>query len=188
MVGIAGLGGLGSVVAWALARSGVGRLIVADFDRVEGDNLNRQQYFVEQIGQSKVTATIENLQRVNPEVQVTGHEVQLDEANIPTIFADVDVVAECFDQASAKQMMVETVLTKLPGTPIVTVSGLAGYGHSNAIRTRVVTDRLILVGDNERGIDQGLPLTAGRVWIAASHQANAILELLLDGRIASETP
>ncbi len=49
-VGIAGLGGLGSSIAVALARVGVGKLIVADFDVVEPSNLNRQQYFVDQIG------------------------------------------------------------------------------------------------------------------------------------------
>jgi len=52
-VGIAGLGGLGSAIAVALARVGVGKLIVADFDVVEPSNLNRQQYFVDQIGMLK---------------------------------------------------------------------------------------------------------------------------------------
>ena len=50
-VGIAGAGGLGSNVAVALARAGVGRLVIADFDRIEPSNLNRQQYFVDQVGE-----------------------------------------------------------------------------------------------------------------------------------------
>ena len=55
-VGIAGLGGLGSTVAAAMTRTGVGRLVVVDFDVVEESNLNRQQYFADQIGKAKVEA------------------------------------------------------------------------------------------------------------------------------------
>ena len=67
-VGIAGVGGLGSAVAVSLARIGVGKLIIADFDVVEPSNLNRQQYFVDQLGYFKVDALTENLRRINPYV------------------------------------------------------------------------------------------------------------------------
>ncbi|MDD5459427.1 MAG: sulfur carrier protein ThiS adenylyltransferase ThiF [Phycisphaerae bacterium] len=181
-VGIAGLGGLGSVVAVALARASVGRLIIADFDKVDQSNLNRQHYFVDQIGQPKVAALTENLRRINPNVEITGFDGRLTADNIREIFADADVIAECFDKTDQKQMIVETVLTKMH-QPIVTVSGLAGYGNSNAIITRRINGRLILVGDGESGIDTNSFLTAARVGIAACHQANAILELLIDGKV-----
>jgi sulfur carrier protein ThiS adenylyltransferase len=179
IVGIAGLGGLGSNVAIALARAGVGRLIIADFDNIEQSNLNRQQYFIDQIGKSKVDCMIENLRRINPAVKVAGFRVKLDADNIPQVFADSDCIAECFDTASAKQMIVETVLSKMD-KPIVTISGLAGYGKSNEIITRRISPRLVLIGDGSRGIDTCKTLTAARVGIAAMHQANAILELLID--------
>ncbi len=70
VVGIAGVGGLGSSVAVALARVGVGRLMIADFDVVEPSNLNRQQYFIDQIGSYKVEALASNLRRINPYVTV----------------------------------------------------------------------------------------------------------------------
>ena len=180
VVGIAGLGGLGSNVAIALARAGAGKLIIADFDKVEQSNLNRQQFFVDQIGKSKVDCSIENLRRINPQVKVEGHKVTLNADNIPRIFAEVDCIAECFDTAAGKQMIVETVLTKMNPVKIVTVSGLAGYGKSNEIQTRRVGPRLVLVGDGQSGIDTCKLLTAARVGIAAMHQANAILELLID--------
>jgi len=183
VVGIAGLGGLGSNVAIALARTGVGKLIVADFDKVEPGNLNRQQYFVDQIGKAKVECMIENLRRINPDVKVEGHQVKLTSGNIPEIFSGAQVIAECFDKADAKQMIVETVLGKMKKCAIVSVSGLAGYGKSNAIQTRRISERLILVGDNESGIDLVKVLTAARVAIAANHQANAIVEVILDGEI-----
>lgn len=180
VVGIAGLGGLGSTVAVALARAGTGRLIIADFDVVESSNLNRQQYFTDQIGKAKVEAMMENLRRINPEVKVKGYQKKLNADNIPQIFADADVIAECFDKADEKQMLVETVLTKMEKPIVVSVSGLAGYGNSNAIQTKRISNRLILVGDSERGIDSEPVLTAARVGIAACHQANAIIEILLD--------
>jgi sulfur carrier protein ThiS adenylyltransferase len=179
-VGIAGLGGLGSTVAVALARAGIGRLIIADFDKIEPSNLNRQHYFVNQIGRYKVDALTENIKMINPDVKIKGHILKLTEDNIPQIFAEADVIAECFDKADQKQMIVETVLTKMTRPAIVSASGLAGYGKSNQIQTRRVSKRLILVGDTKTGTDTGLPLTAPRVWIAASHQANAIVEILID--------
>ena len=180
VVGVAGLGGLGSNVAIALARAGVGKLIIADNDLVEQSNLNRQQYFTDQIGKPKVDCIIENLRRINPRVEIESHQVTLAPDNIPRIFADADVIAECFDSAIAKQMIVETVLTKMDGVRIISVSGLAGYGKSNEITTRRISPRLVLVGDGRTGIDKCKILTAARVGIAAMHQANAIIELLID--------
>lgn len=180
VVGIAGLGGLGSTVAVALARADIGTLVIADFDTVEAGNLNRQQYFVDQIGKNKVDAMIENLQRINPNVTVKGYQKKLNPDNIQDIFVGSDVIAECFDKAQAKQMIVETVLNKMDKPIVVTVSGLAGYGNSNAIQTRRISDRLILIGDGQTGIDSQPILTAARVGIAACHQANAVIEVLID--------
>jgi sulfur carrier protein ThiS adenylyltransferase len=180
-VGIAGLGGLGSRVSCALARVGVGKLIIADFDVVEPSNLNRQQYFIDQIGSYKVTAMKDTLARVNPHVEVVTHRVRLTAVNIPEIFAGVNVVAECFDRADQKQMIVETVLGKMKDTAVVSVSGLAGYGRSNIIQTRKLSPRHILVGDLESASGPGRGLMAPRVGVAAYHQANAIVELLVDG-------
>jgi len=181
VVGIAGLGGLGSNVAVALARTGIGRLIIADFDKVEKDNLSRQQYFIDQVGEIKVDAMAENLMRINPDVKVDTHHIRLTAENIPDIFADADVIAECFDKAEEKQMIVQTVLSRMD-KPIVTVSGLAGYGNSNAIQTRRISGRLILIGDCESGINSVKILTAARVGIAAAHQANAIIETIMEDK------
>jgi sulfur carrier protein ThiS adenylyltransferase len=180
-VGIAGLGGLGSNVAVSLARIGIGKLIIADFDVVEPSNLNRQQYFIEQLGTNKVAALTENLKRINPYIKIDGHSVKLTPDNIPTIFKDCRIVAECFDKAQQKQMLVETVLNTMNDVIIVAVSGLGGYGRSNEIQTRRLSDRLILIGDSSSGIEAGFSLMAPRVAIAAGHQANAIVELIIEG-------
>jgi len=181
VIGVAGLGGLGSNVAVAMTRMGPGRLVLADFDVVEEPNLNRQQYFLDQVGRHKVDACIENLRRIRPDVELVGHKVRLTAQNIPQVFAGCRVVAECFDRSDQKQMLVETVLTRMPEAVVVSVSGLAGYGRSNEIVTRRISRRHILVGDCVSGIGPGVPLTSARVGVAAYHQANAILEVLLDG-------
>lgn len=186
-VGIAGLGGLGSSVAVALTRVGVGTLVVADFDVVEPSNLNRQQYFVDQIGISKVRAMIENLARINPYVCVQGHEVMLHKENIPTIFASTPIIVEAFDKAEMKEMLITTVLERMPGHIVVAASGLAGFGPNNTIRTERISHQLYIVGDQVSAARPGWGLMAPRVGIAAHHQANLVLRLIL-GEEKEEKP
>lgn len=180
VVGIAGLGGLGSNVAVALTRLQIGKLIMVDFDTVDKSNLNRQNYFHDQVGRHKVDASLENLRRINPDAALVGHKIHLTPQNIPQIFSGAHVIAECFDRADQKRMLVETVLSRMKHTIVVTVSGLAGYGRSNDIITTRLSQRLILIGDGVSGTGPGVPLTAGRVGVAAYHQANAITEVLLN--------
>ena len=73
-VAICGLGGLGSNIAIALARAGVGRLILTDFDRVDITNLHRQQYKATQLGEFKTEALAANL-RENAPAEIAGYKV-----------------------------------------------------------------------------------------------------------------
>lgn len=179
VVGIAGVGGLGSAVAVALARVGIGRLVMADFDVVEPSNLNRQQYFIDQIGQYKVDALADNLRRINPYVAVDAHRAMLAPDNIPDLFAPCLVVVEAFDRADMKAMLVDAVLGRMPGVTVVAASGMAGYGPNNAIVTRRVSGRFYLVGDGVSEARPGNGLMAPRVGIAASHQANQVVRIIL---------
>lgn len=178
-VGIAGVGGLGSAVAVALARIGVGHLIMADFDIVEPSNLNRQQFFVDQIGQLKVYALADTLRRINPYITIEPHAVRLDPVNLPAVFASCSVVIEAFDLAEMKAMLVDAVLEQLPETTVVAASGVAGYGSNNSITTRRIASRLYLVGDGCSEAAPGNGLMAPRVAIAAGHQANQAVRLIL---------
>ncbi|NVN92227.1 MAG: sulfur carrier protein ThiS adenylyltransferase ThiF [Desulfuromonadales bacterium] len=178
-VGIAGVGGLGSAVAVSLARVGIGHLVVADFDVVEPSNLNRQQFFIDQLGRFKVDALAENLQRINPFVTVDRHRTLLTPENIPSIFASCSIVVEAFDRADMKAMLVDTLLCTLPQVTVVAASGLAGYGPNNEITTRRISGRLYLVGDTVSEAKPGNGLMAPRVAIAAGHQANQVLRIIL---------
>ena len=180
VVGIAGLGGLGSVVAVALARVGVGTLILVDFDVVEPSNLNRQQYFVHQIGMPKAEALRENLSKVNPYVKIRIHNEKLDPTNMERIFRDARVVVEAFDRADQKAMLINTLSEKMPETYLVAASGVAGYGDNNQIQTIRFSSRIFIVGDQRTAAQPGVGLMAPRVGIAGHHQANAVLRILLE--------
>ena len=178
-VGIMGLGGLGSVCAVALARVGVGSLLLADYDVVEPSNLNRQNYFIDQVGMKKTSAMLANLARINPYITVAIYDGELTEKNIPEIFQDVDVLVECFDGAAMKAAALISARRDLSGVGYVGASGLAGFGDNNSIQTRKYFENVFVVGDLEAEARPGQGLMAPRVGIAACHQANQVLRILL---------
>jgi len=178
-VGIAGAGGLGSNCAVALARSGVGTLVLSDFDIIEISNLNRQYYFSDQVGQLKTIALKENITRINPEVFVIVHQKRLNRVNIPEIFSGCDVIVEAFDRADMKEMLIETVQIKMQGIPLVIGSGMAGWGKCDTIRFRKIDETLYVCGDESSELSDDLPLLAPRVGMVANMQANVVLEILM---------
>jgi sulfur carrier protein ThiS adenylyltransferase len=178
VVGIAGCGGLGSNCAIALARVGLGHLILVDFDEVDFSNLNRQYFFLNQVGEKKATALKENILQIDPGLKVDSYNIKLDALNIPLIFKDCDVIVEAFDLAEMKHMLIETVLSELPGKYIVSGVGLAGYGDSNMIRVNQ-SDNLIVCGDGVTEVSDQLPPLAPRVGLVANMQANEVLRILL---------
>lgn len=179
-VGIAGLGGLGSAIAVALARVGVGRLIIADFDVVEPSNLNRQQYFVDQLGMLKTDALVSNLQRINPYVKVEAHAVKLTPDNLFPMFGTVDVMIEAFDRADQKAILLQAFTAQKPDVPFIGASGLAGYGPEETIGVKKMGRNIYIVGDLETGARPGCGLMAPRVGIAAHMQANLALRLIVE--------
>lgn len=182
IIGIAGAGGLGSNIAISLTRAGIGKLIVADFDKIEPSNLNRQQFFTDQIGIPKVIALLENLNKISPFTKYQVHEIKLNEENIPFIYKDVDIMVEAFDKAEMKTMLIETWLTNFPDKPIIAASGLAGWGKNELLHTRII-DNLYICGDEQTNLQAGISPMAPRVGIVANMQANLVLELLLDEKL-----
>ena len=125
-VGIAGLGGLGSNIAVQLTRLGIGRLILADYDRVELSNLNRQNYRFCDVGKPKTDALTEQLRQINPYLACEPQLVRLTPQNIPTVFAGCQIICEAFDDPEQKAMLTETVLQQLPQATLIACSGMAG--------------------------------------------------------------
>ena len=173
-VGIAGCGGLGSNCANNLIRCGIKNLVIVDFDTVEISNLNRQFYFLEQVGKVKVDALKSNLNKINPLAQIQTHCEKVEKNNVLKLFNDCEIVIEAFDKASYKSLLVETLLPtkKL----IVSASGLAGFGNSDEIKTHRLKENLIIIGDLKSEASISLPPLSPRVNIAAAKQADVVLE------------
>ena len=177
-VAVCGLGGLGSNIAIALARAGVGKLILIDFDRVDSTNLHRQQYKADQIGMYKTVALAENLGEIAPYISLEIHTERITEDNALTLLQDADIICEAFDDAECKAMLTNTVLTELPDKYLVAASGMAGMGVTNSIRTRRITSRFYLCGDETSDVSENIGLVAPRVALCAAHQALTVLRIL----------
>ena len=177
-VAVCGLGGLGSNIAISLARTGIGKLILIDFDRVDITNLHRQQYKADQIGLSKTEALAENLREIAPYTGIETHNVRLTEDNAAELLRSADIVCEAFDDAEAKAMLTEAVLTKMPDKYLVAASGMAGLGSANSIQTRRITNRFYLCGDEISDVSDGIGLVSSRVMLCAAHQAHTVLRIL----------
>ena len=177
-VGIAGIGGLGSNAAVALARAGIGRLVLVDFDKVEENNLTRQYYFQSQIGKYKIEALKENIEKINPTVKIDAHNHKLLKGSMEKLFTDVDVVIEGLDSAEIKTCFIEEILIKLPDKPLVAASGVAGYGHSDRIMTKHFGNLYMCYDEKALSSDEDV-LMAPRVAIMANWEANLVIEILL---------
>lgn len=179
LVAVAGLGGLGSNIAVMLARLGVGKLFLVDFDVVEPSNLNRQSYYISDLGKFKTDAIKSQIENINPYIDVCVQNVKVDENNVCELFFEYDIVCEAFDNAESKAMLVNTLLTETDKT-VVCGSGMAGFFDANDIKTVKKFDRLYVCGDEINEAKSGSGLMSPRVSVCAGHQANVILQLLLE--------
>ena len=177
-VAVCGLGGLGSNIAVALARAGIGKLILIDFDRVDITNLHRQQYKADQIGFFKTDALADNLSEIAPYTEIQTVTEKITEENFADLLKDADVVCEALDNAEAKAMLVNGVLEQLPDCYLVAASGMAGMDTPNTIRTRKVIKRFYLCGDETNDVADTIGLVAPRVMLCAAHQAHTVLRIL----------
>ena len=177
-VAVCGLGGLGSNISVSLARAGIGRLILIDFDRVDITNLHRQQYKANQIGLYKADALAENLSEIAPYTEIQTVTAKITEENFTDLLKDADIVCEAFDNVQAKAMLVNGVLERLPDRYLVAASGMAGMNTPNTIQTRKITKRFYLCGDGVSDEADTIGLVAPRVMLCAAHQAHTVLRIL----------
>ena len=177
-VAVCGLGGLGSNIAIALARAGIGKLILIDFDRVDITNLHRQQYKASQIGMYKTDALADNLREIAPYIELEMHTERITEDNAVKLLQGADIVCEAFDDAECKAMLTNTVLTEMRDKYLIAASGMAGLNDANSIKTRKVTSKFYLCGDEKSDVADGIGLVSSRVMICAAHQAHTVLRIL----------
>ena len=178
-VGIAGCGGMGSHVATALVRTGIGHIVIADFDTVEDSNLFRQCYTPADVGRRKTEALSDILLEIEPGLDLRVYDEEVTADNACDVFSGCDVVCECFDRPEMKAMLVESVLSGTSGTRVVSCSGMAGFGSSNDMVTERRMSRLYVCGDGTSDSSDGPGLTAARVMVCAGHVANMTVRLVL---------
>ena len=179
-VAICGLGGLGSNVAISLARAGIGKLILIDFDRVDITNLHRQQYKANQLGMNKTDALRDNLLEIAPYVTLETHTICVKEENVTHLLQGADIICEAFDDAERKAMLTNLVLEEMPDKYLVAASGMAGFGSVNSIRTRKITSKFYLCGDEKSDVQSEGGLVSSRVMLCAAHQAHTVLRILAE--------
>ena len=178
-VAVAGLGGLGSNIAVMLARSGVGELLLVDFDTVDVTNLNRQMYLIPQLGKPKAEALPEILYQINPYLTYRSVCIKVTPDNVKELFSEYSIVCEAFDKPDQKAMLVRELLMQCPKTIVVSGNGMAGYADANEIRTCQVMKRLYVCGDQSTDVGNGIGLIAPRVAVCAAHEANKVLQLIM---------
>ena len=178
VVAVCGLGGLGSNIAVLLARAGIGKLLLFDFDKVDLTNLQRQQYKFSQIGEYKTDAIAANLREIAPYTELETKNIRLTEENITLLLKDADIICEAFDNPEAKAELVNAVLSEMPEKYLVAASGMAGIGDANDIKTRKISSKFYLCGDEKSDSRAGLPLFSSRVVLCAAHQAHIVLQIL----------
>lgn len=179
-VAICGLGGLGSNIAIMLARAGIGRLHLIDFDKVDLSNLNRQQYTVSQLGMYKTQALTETLKAIAPYCEVVARTERITVNNIKDLFCDETIICEAFDKPEAKAILVNGVAEHFPDKYLVSGSGMSGFESANSIKTRKLTKHFYLCGDGVSDIADGIGLVSTRVMVCAAHQAHMVLRILME--------
>lgn len=180
IVAICGLGGLGSTIAIALARAGIGKLVLIDFDRVDITNLHRQQYKLEQIGMLKADALAKNIQEIAPYTKIETHTARISEENITKLLGKSKIVCEAFDDAECKAMLANFILENMPDKYLIASSGMAGLESANAIKTRKHMKKFYVCGDGVSAVEDGIGLVSTRVMVCAAHQAHMVLRILTE--------
>lgn len=177
-VAVVGLGGLGSNIAVALTRLGIGHLYLYDFDKVELSNLNRQYYFLSDIGQYKTDALVQHLRQINPYADLHAQVVRVTQENIPDLLGDCAIICEALDNAASKALLASSVLSTWSDKKLVAGSGIAGFGAADALTTKRINKNFYLCGDGHSDFHD-LPLCGARVALCAAQQALIVARIIL---------
>lgn len=175
-VGIGGAGGLGSNVALILVRSGFKNLEIIDQDVIDPSNLNRQQYYIHEVGQDKVLTLKSRLLDVNPDLNIRVVKDQWRPDNGSTFFTDASIVVEAFDQAKWKYSFVEFYRERAPF--VVSGNGMAGLAQKQTMTVKKMGN-IYFVGDLTTDSAEGHPPMAPRVTACAAKMAEIVLDLTL---------
>jgi sulfur carrier protein ThiS adenylyltransferase len=169
-----GCGGLGSNVAVMLIRSGIKNLTIVDFDEVDILNLNRQNYFLHQVGEKKVLALKDTLFKINPHANIAAKNIKIDESNLDELILQHDIVVEAVDNEFTKTLIFKKA--QKHNKKVVLASGVAGFGDCENIKIKRGKN-FSIVGDFVTSINEKKPL-APKVMAVAAIQADEVLRMI----------
>ena len=164
-VAIVGIGGVGGYVAESLARSGVGKLILVDYDVVDETNINRQIIALHStIGKEKVSLMEERIHDICEDTQVVSYRIMYGEENRYDIFSEkIDFLVDACDIAQSKQILITECLNR--GIPFISSMGTGNRLDPSKL---IVTDLAKTEGDplarimrkwaKDRGIRTPIPV------------------------------
>lgn len=175
-IGIGGAGGLGSNAAMMLVRTGFDKLEVLDFDIIEASNLNRQQYYADEVGLSKVEVLEKRLLAINPDLRITIHKTKWSPGIGNQFFKDCDFIVEAFDQVDFKHQFVNFYHDR--AKYIVSGVGMAGLLEKQPMKIKKMGN-IYFAGDITTCAHKGNPPMAPRVTMCAAMMAEIILDLTL---------
>ncbi len=177
-VAVVGLGGLGGYISEGLARLGVGKLILIDFDIFEESNLNRQLFSTEEnLGCSKADAAKERLNLVNSEVHYRFSKERLTEGNALELLKGAKIVVDALDSIETR-LILEKACHSL-NVPLVYGAIGGWYGQVSFIEPGDHTLRLLYPDPNAKGIEKTLGNPSFTPALVASIQVAETVKFLL---------
>ncbi len=180
-IGIGGAGGLGSNCAMMLVRTGFKHLEIIDQDVIDASNLNRQQYFGNEVGLPKVEVTKKRLLDINPDADVLIHQTQWNEAKGGQFFKGYDFIVEAFDIVDWKYRFVQYYAPRF--SIIISGVGMAGLTQKEPMSVKKVGN-VYICGDRTTDSHQGHPPMAPRVTACAAMMAEVVLDVTLGIKIS----
>ncbi len=176
-IGIGGAGGLGSNVAIILVRSGFKNLEIIDHDVIEPSNLNRQQYFANEVGLPKVEVLGDRLLSINPDLNLKLHRIKWTPNEGAEYFKNCDYIIEAFDAAEWKHKFVDYYNDKTKY--VVSGIGMAGLSVKRPMTVKRLGN-IFICGDTQTDSAAGHPPMAPRVTQCAAMMAEIVLDLALE--------
>ena len=175
-IGIGGAGGLGSNCAMMLVRTGFKRLEIIDQDVIDASNLNRQQYFANEVGLPKVEVTRKRLLDINPDAEIIIHQTQWSETAAGKFFVGCDFIVEAFDAADWKYRFVQYYAPRFP--VLISGVGMAGLIEKQPMTMKKIGN-VYICGDRSTDSALGHPPMAPRVTQCSAMMAEIVLDLTL---------
>ncbi|MGA1205793.1 MAG: tRNA threonylcarbamoyladenosine dehydratase [Opitutales bacterium] len=192
-VAVVGIGGVGSWVAEALGRSGIGTLTLVDLDDICLTNTNRQIHATDStIGHSKVRIMAKRLKAINPEVVIHEQHLFYGESTSSTFFASpCSAVVDAIDSVRQKTHLLATAREK--GIPIVTVGGAGGRTDASRIKVADLSvsrgDRLLMLTRKKLRQEYRFPRTGkGKFKIPCVYSDELPKFPLADGSVCETRP